>query len=87
MREGYGVGFWNAIRKDWNLVHRRISFLMGNGHKVTFWKDKWCGDNSLSVTFLSLSALAVSKFGITQLKRVGGVLASLDLSMIRRWIL
>ena len=61
MRKGYGVGFWKAIRKDRDLVHSKISFLVGNRDRVTFWKDKWCEDNPLSATFPSLLALAISK--------------------------
>ncbi|RVW27574.1 hypothetical protein CK203_097512 [Vitis vinifera] len=34
---------------------------MGNGQKVRFWKDKWCEDELLSVSFPSLFALAASK--------------------------
>ena len=39
----------------------RLSFLLGNGWRVKFWKDKWCGATPLCVSFLSLFALAVSK--------------------------
>ena len=31
MREGYGVGLWKTIRKDWDLVSCRILFFVGNG--------------------------------------------------------
>lgn len=34
---------------------------MGNGQKVRFWKDKWCEDELLSVSFPSLFAPAASK--------------------------
>ena len=44
-------------------MSNNISFLVGNGGMVKFWKDKWCGDNSLSVSFPSLFALADSKEG------------------------
>ena len=43
VREVYGVGLWKGIRKDWDFVRTRISFSMGNGWRVRFWKDKWCG--------------------------------------------
>ena len=42
-------------------MHSKISFLVGNGDRVKFWKDKWCEDNPLSATFPSLLALAISK--------------------------
>ena len=34
---------------------------MGNKRRVKFWKDKWCGNEPLCVSFLSLFALASSK--------------------------
>ncbi|KAL6333095.1 hypothetical protein AAG906_028278 [Vitis piasezkii] len=42
-------------------LKRKISFLVGNGKRVKFWKDKWYGDKPLSVSFPSLLALATSK--------------------------
>ena len=39
----------------------RISFFVGNGPSVGFWKDKWCGDSPLSVSFPTLFALAIDK--------------------------
>ena len=32
---------------------------MGNGQRVGFWKDKWCEDELLYVSFPSLFALAL----------------------------
>ena len=49
------------LRKDWVLVSSRLSFLMGNGRRMNFWKDKWCGATLLCVSFTSLFALAISK--------------------------
>ena len=59
--ESYGVGLWKAIRNLWKIVNCRISFLVGNERRLKFWKDKWCGDEPLSVSFPSLFALATSK--------------------------
>ena len=95
----YGVGLWKGIRKDWYLVSTRISFSVGNGQMVRFCKDKWCGDSSLCVSFLSLFALSNSKEawvdiwnsstgGGKEWGEVGwrdGILASLDPLMIGRW--
>ena len=55
------MGLWKAIRKELNLLSNRIIFLVANGRRVRFWKDKWCGDDALCVSFSSLFALAVSK--------------------------
>ena len=61
VREGYGVGLGKAIRKLGHLVSSRISFVVGNGQRVSFWKDKWCGTTPLCKSFPSLFALATSK--------------------------
>lgn len=59
---------------------------MGNGRRGKLWKDKWCGDELLSLSFTSLYALAVSKdawvavfYGFMQGKEPIGTRVSLDL--------
>ena len=59
--DGYGVGLWKVIRKLWEVVNCRISFFVGNRRRVKFWKDKWCDNEPLSVSFPSLFTLASSK--------------------------
>ncbi|RVX22876.1 hypothetical protein CK203_008272 [Vitis vinifera] len=34
---------------------------MGDGRRVRFWEDRWCGDDALSVSFPSLYAMPASK--------------------------
>ena len=61
VRDGYGLGFWKAIRREWYVVSSRLSFVVGNGQRVKFWKDRWCGVAHFRVWFPTLFALAVSK--------------------------
>ncbi|RVW15967.1 mRNA-capping enzyme [Vitis vinifera] len=61
VREGYGVGFWKEIRKEGSLLLKNVSFAMGDGRRVRFWKDIWCGNIPLCEAFPSLFALAVSQ--------------------------
>ena len=61
VRGGYGVGLWKAIRREWYVVSGRLSFVVGNGQRVRFLKDRWCGDSPFCVTFPTLFALAASK--------------------------
>ncbi|RVW29484.1 hypothetical protein CK203_093718 [Vitis vinifera] len=61
VREAHGVGLWKGMRMDWELVGARISFRVGNGRRVRFWRDRWCGDSPLCVLFPSLFVLAVDK--------------------------
>ena len=39
----------------------RISFSVGNGRRVRFWRDRWCGDSPLCESFPSLFALSLEK--------------------------
>ena len=74
----------------------RCSFVVGSGWRVLFLKDRWCGDNLLCVLYPSLFALLISKDAWvvnvwnSSVERGGGgevgILVSLDLLMIGRWI-
>ena len=86
------MGIWKEIRKEGSLLSNNIVFSVGNGRRVRFWKDKWCGDEALCVSFSSLYGLAVSKVvWVAEVwdSLVGwgevGILVSLGLSTIRRW--
>ena len=35
-------------------INSRVSFFASNGRRVKFWKDIWCGNELLSVSFPSL---------------------------------
>ncbi|RVW40176.1 LINE-1 retrotransposable element ORF2 protein [Vitis vinifera] len=48
VREAHGMGLWKGIRMDWKLVSNRLAFIVGNGRRVSFWRDRWCGDSPLS---------------------------------------
>ncbi|RVW99076.1 Transposon TX1 uncharacterized 149 kDa protein [Vitis vinifera] len=47
VREGYGVGLWKEIRKEGVLLFKNASFTVGDGRRVKFWKDIWCGNTPL----------------------------------------
>ena len=61
VREAYGMGLWKGIRMDWKLVSDRLAFIVSNGRRVSFWRDRWCGDSPLCMSFPSLFALTVEK--------------------------
>ena len=61
MRGGYGVGLWKAIRREWDVVSCKLSFVVGNGYRVRFWKDRWCGDSPFCVAFPTLFAIDTLK--------------------------
>ena len=60
-RGGNGISHWKFIRNEWYTFFRRFSFKVGNGKRVKFWIDKWCGDKPLYVSFPSLFASYVAK--------------------------
>ncbi|RVW15066.1 putative ribonuclease H protein [Vitis vinifera] len=60
-REAYGFGLWKAISKMGHQVNSFVGFVVGDGEKVKFWKDKWCETIPLSEAFPSLFALASNK--------------------------
>ena len=55
------MGFWKEIRKKWPFMKDKFVFSVGNGRRVRFWKDSWCGDEALSMSFPSLYTLATFK--------------------------
>ena len=61
MRKGFGAGFWKEIRKEGSLLQNKVVFSVGDGRRVKFWKDKWCGNFALCESFPSLYALTASK--------------------------
>ncbi|RVW25474.1 putative ribonuclease H protein [Vitis vinifera] len=61
VREGFGVGLWKEIRKEGALLQNKVVFSVGNGRRVKFWNDIWCGNFSLSNLFPSLYAFASFK--------------------------
>lgn len=55
------VSVWRHIRKGWEEFVPNTRLVVGNGPKVRFWHDRWCGDTPLKVLFPSLFQLARDK--------------------------
>ena len=60
-RGSYGVGLWKGIRRGWDRFSSFVSFSVGNGKRVKFWSDLWCGDSSLKEAFPALYSIASNK--------------------------
>ena len=43
----YGVSMWKTIRSGWLAFLKFLWYDVGDGTKVKFWEDVWCGDCSL----------------------------------------
>ena len=61
MKDSFGVRVWKEIWKHWELFKSIISFAVGNGRRIKFWKDRWCSEEPLCKIFPSLFALSDSK--------------------------
>ena len=60
-RGAYGINVWKEIRKEWDTVSALVVFSLGNGRRLRFWKDAWSGEDSFSISYPSLFALAANK--------------------------
>ena len=60
-RGNYGVGRWKVISKEILQLKHDILFELGDGSRIKFWEDVWCGEDPLCESFPSLNALVVSK--------------------------
>ena len=61
IRGGYGIGLWNDIRKEWLTFSQNTTFSLGNGRRMGFLKDSWCGKRALCNTFPTLFNMAAYK--------------------------
>ena len=58
---GFGVGLWKEIRKEWPQLIQNTSLALGNGRRISFWNDVWCGEEALSLMFPNLFRLTAQK--------------------------
>ena len=50
----YGVGLWKNISRWWSSFSRHILYDIGDGSRVKFWQDRWCGETSFAVNYPEL---------------------------------
>ena len=50
----YGVGLWKNISRGWPSFSRHLLYNIGDGSRVKFWQDRWCGETSLAVSYPDL---------------------------------
>ena len=61
LRGSYGIGLWKEIRKEWPSFSQNVVFSLGDGRRIKFWKDVWCGEEALCFVYPSLFNLALNK--------------------------
>lgn len=54
----HGIRVWKNIRSGWGDVAQHISFVVGDGSRISLWQDSWCGGRALKVAFLGLFRIA-----------------------------
>ena len=57
----YGVSLWKNIRRGWHSLSRFVMYEIGDGSKVQFWLDCWCGTSSLTDRYSELFRICCSK--------------------------
>jgi hypothetical protein len=54
----HGVGLWKYICMGWQNFKRHTRFDPGEGSRIRFWDDVWCGDRPLKEAFPGLFNIA-----------------------------
>ncbi|RVW53160.1 LINE-1 reverse transcriptase-like [Vitis vinifera] len=62
----FGVGVWKEILKEKDWCWENMAFTMGNGTKIRFWTDLWCGCTVLSQRFPHLYGMATHRNGTVE---------------------
>ena len=60
LRGGYGTSLWKEIRKEWPSFFQNSVFFLGDGSRINFRKDVWCGAEALCARFPALFNLALN---------------------------
>jgi hypothetical protein len=59
--DSFGFGVWKSIRRGWDAFAVHVRYEIGNGSKVLFWHDVWCGEIPLKTLFSELFLIARGK--------------------------
>ena len=60
-RGNFGLGPWKDINKEIGIMKLDYVFAIGDGSRVRFSEDAWCGESPLCDIFPNLYMLAVTK--------------------------
>ena len=52
---------WKDVSKETRRLKQNCCFIFGDGNKIRFWEDSWCGEGPLCEPYPALFALADSK--------------------------
>jgi hypothetical protein len=57
----HGMGFWKFISNEWHRFSTHIKLILGDGSRISFWEEKWCGGLSLLELYPGLYSIASNK--------------------------
>jgi hypothetical protein len=57
----YGMDVWKCIRRGWEGFAQHVRFDIGDGTKVLFWHEVWCGEHPLKLVYPDLFNIACNK--------------------------
>uniref|UniRef100_A0A2N9GID8 OBG-type G domain-containing protein n=1 Tax=Fagus sylvatica TaxID=28930 RepID=A0A2N9GID8_FAGSY len=61
IRGSHGCGLWRSINSGWADFAPYVDLVVGNGDRILFWIDRWCGDRPLKDVFPDLYACASNR--------------------------
>jgi hypothetical protein len=61
VKDSYGVSLWKSIHRGWPSFSNHLFYLVGDGSRVKFWHDRWCGDTPLKEAFPELFSIALDR--------------------------
>ena len=61
VRGVFRTGVWKEIIREWDTTVSQTVYSLGNGRRLRFWKDVWCEDEVLCLSFPSQFSLAANK--------------------------
>ena len=54
-------GIWGGFMEVYPCFANQIGFVVGEGSRIRFWRDVWCGVQALERVFLALYRIAVNR--------------------------
>ena len=80
----YGVALWKSISQGWPSFSHHILYDIGDGSRVKFWQDHWCGETLLVVSYPNLFRFCRNKeAGVAELMKSPNGFLFWDVSFFR----